>query len=266
MSQDIPDIFKKNFNNLSIKEMKDYLKSIYSTNSFTEKSRYIERLNTFKKVLDFPWRDDQRTVIDEFLKFDKKFYVIHAIFGSGKTTLLLGMMIYGILHRIIKPHELMFVSYNVSIRNEIKRRLKDYGVSSKITVRTFDSIIYEISKATDYPYINLPNFEGKRKHVYKLCFEDTNSFKMNYQPKLIFIDECQDLERQTLDILKYFYPDSRFVFAGDIFQSIQKEPRESILWHFMKELSLEKESIFRMYMSETPRVPRNVLSTLQSLT
>lgn len=262
MSLKYPDILKKDFNNdnITIKEMKEFLKKIQSTNSFQEKDRYIERMKSFKKVVEFTWRDDQRNVIEQFLNFNKKYYVVHAIFGSGKTTLLLGMMIFSIINQIINPDEIMFISYNVSIKNEIKRRLKEYGISSKVTVRTFDSIIYEISKATDYPYINLPNFEGKRKHVYKLCY-DNSEYKVNNKPKLIFIDECQDLERQTIEILNYFYPESKFVIAGDIFQSIQKEPRESMLWHFMK--TYNKDDIYKIYMHETPRVPKNILCTLQ---
>ena len=90
----------------------------------------------------------------------------------------------------------------------------------------------KIAKIAKYPYIDLPNFEGKRKFVYELIF---NKFehKLEYQPNIIYIDECQDLEKQTLDILKYFYPNTKFFLAGDIFQSIQKETRESILWYFM---------------------------------
>ena len=258
----IPDILYEDVTKLTIIKMKEFLKSVYSTNCFNEKNKYIEKIKSYKKVIEFTWREDQKKVIDEFIQFNKKYYVIHAVFGSGKTTLLLGMLIYGLLYKLYKPSEIMFISFNISIKNEIKRRLQEYGISSKVKVRTFDSIIYEISKATNYPYINLPNFEGKRKHVYKLVFDKTEH-KMVYQPKIIYIDECQDLERQTLDILKYFYPNSKFIFAGDIFQSIQKEPRESILWYFMK----EREDVidtYKIYMNETPRVPKNILKSLQN--
>jgi hypothetical protein len=44
-----------------------------------------------------------------------------------------------------------------------------------------------------------------------------------------------------MEVFKRFYPNSKFVLAGDIFQSIQKEPRESVLWHYMnKEEKMEK--------------------------
>jgi len=51
------------------------------------------------------------------------------------------------------------------------------------------------------------------------------------------------------------------VLAGDIFQSIQKEPRESVLWHYINKQ--EDDSIYKIYMSETPRVPSKNLDTLK---
>lgn len=246
---------------LLIREIQEFLQSIGGTYCLGKSSRYLRRLERYRKILNFTWREDQLQVINNFLDFNKRYYVVHAVFGSGKTTLLLGMLLCGLMKQLYKPTDVMFMSFNICIKNEIKRKLKTYGVSSKIVVRTFDSVVYEICKNTGYPYIDLPNFEGKRKHAYKLCFEDCD-YKPRYQPKLIFMDECQDLERQTLDILKKFYPDSVFVFAGDIFQSIQKEPRESILWYFMKQY--EGDDIFRIYMSETPRVPKNILHSLQN--
>jgi hypothetical protein len=38
----------------------------------------------YKNVLDFSWRQEQQDVIDNFLKFEKKFHIIHGIFGCGK--------------------------------------------------------------------------------------------------------------------------------------------------------------------------------------
>jgi hypothetical protein len=253
------EIFDAQLSTLTIPKMKAFLKSINATNSFRTKSDYIERMETFKKVIDFPWRKDQRTVLDNFLFFHHKYYCINAIFGAGKTTLLMGMLINGIIKALIKPDEVLFLSYNISIKNEIKRKLKDYGISSKVTVRTFDSVIYEICKNTGYKYIDLPNFEGKRKHAIELTYNNCD-FTLTYRPKIIFIDECQDLEKNTLDVLNYFYPNSKFVFTGDIFQSIQKEPRESILWYLINN---DVKDCYKMYMSETPRVPQKILSSLK---
>jgi hypothetical protein len=248
---------------LRIKDIQEFLQDVGASYCLGKSKRYLKRLRHFRDVVDFTWREDQEAVLNNFLDFDKKYYVVHAVFGSGKTTLLLGMLIFGLMRQLYQPSDVMFMSFNVCIKNEIKRKLKKYGIGSKIIVRTFDSVVYEICKHTGYneQYLKMPNFEGKRKHALNLCFEGTD-FRLKYQPKLLFIDECQDLERSTLEILRTFYPDTKFVFAGDIFQSIQKEPRESILWHFMKQYT--GDDIYKIYMSETPRVPRNILHSLQN--
>jgi hypothetical protein len=245
---------------LSIPDLQDMFKQVGISHSLARRENYMQRLQKFKDVLDFTWRDDQRKVIEEFIKFEKKIYVVHAVFGSGKTTLLLGMLIHGILHELFKPCEVMFVSFNISIKNEIKRKLTKFGMGSKVTVRTFDSIIYQICKNTGYPHMDLPNFDGKRRHVYNLMFSRDCTYEMPYQPSIIYIDECQDLEKATMEVMKRFFPKSRFVLAGDIFQSIQKEPRESVLWYYTNR---EDKDVFKIYMNETPRVPEKNLKTLQ---
>lgn len=180
---------------------------------------------------------------------------------THNTTMLLGMIILGLIKQNFKPDETMFISFNLSIKNEITKKLKKYGIGNKVVVRTFDSIIYEICKNGNYKHINLPNFEGKRKFAYEISYEESFNFYPAYQPKVIFVDESQDIERNMIDILYRFYPKTKFVFAGDVYQSIQKEPRESILWYYM--LQPEREDVFKLYMKETPRVPPNVLTTLQ---
>ena len=250
----------ESFDSISVSKMRNILKRLDATYSFSCRNEYIDRLKLFQSVIKFPWRDDQKIVLNKFMEYNYKNYVIHAVFGAGKTTLLIGMLLHGIMNNLFMPSDIMFISFNVSIKNEIKRKLGEYGIGRKVTVRTFDSIVYEISKFAEYPYIDLPNYEGKRKFVYELCFNEDFKYIPLYQPSIIFIDECQDLERQTLSILNRFYPNSKFVFAGDIFQSIQKEPRESILWHYM---TTDYDDTYKIYMSETPRVPPKVLESLK---
>ncbi|NBO23531.1 hypothetical protein EBU94_09385, partial [bacterium] len=79
---------------------------------------------------------------------------------------------------------------------------------------------------------------------------------------VIFLDECQDLEKSCIEVLQYFYKDTKFVFVGDIFQSIQKESRESVLWYYMTQP--EHPDIYKMLMYITPRVPKKNLETLKS--
>lgn len=254
-------LLEKDVDVLKISDMKNILKNVGSYHSFKKRDEYVKRVRAFKDVINFTWRDEQIDVINNFIKFDKKNYVIHGIFGCGKTTLLLGLIIHGLLYEKFKPDDVMFVSFNVSIKNEIKRKLKDFGISSKVSVRTFDSIVYELCKVGNYKYLDLPNFEGKRKFVYELSYDKNFTHLPTFQPKLMVIDECQDLEKSTLDVIHHFYPNTCFVFAGDIFQSIQKEPRESILWYFMNVHN--NNDTYKIYMSLTPRVNPSILNTLK---
>ena len=250
----------------TIKEMKEFLKNMGVIHSFKSKDKYIERLSLFRDVLSFTWRQDQKEVIESFLEQEYKYYVINGIFGCGKTTMLLGIHIHSIISGLYLPDQAVFLSFNVCIKNELIQKLRKYGMSSKTEVRTFDSIVYEICKLYDYPHLDLPNYEGKRKFVYKICKEIQEGEKeqviLSINPSHIFIDECQDLEHQTIIIFKTFFSKCQIIFAGDIFQSIQKEPRESLLWYLLNSEEMQ-DTISKHYMKETPRVPKNILENVK---
>lgn len=253
----------------TIKEYSEFLKSIGVVYSFKTKKEYQDRFLLYKKVIDFTWRVDQKDIIDSFLKQEHKYYVINGIFGCGKTTLLIGIHIHSLLNHIYKPEESCFISFNVCIKNELVQKLKNYGMKGKTKVRTFDSIVYEICKLYKYPYMELPNYDGKRKFVYKICKEikagEKDLIEISLNPYYIYIDECQDLESQSFIVFQTFFPNSQIIFAGDVFQSIQREPRESLLWSLLN--NIEIQNISRHYMKETPRVPENILKNVkESLT
>ena len=245
----------------TIREIKDFFKSINVVYTFPNKDGYILRLKKYKDLYTFPWRDDQNEVIQSYFEQKTNFYVINGIFGCGKTTLLLALVVRSILEKAYTPEDIMFISFNVCIRDELKSKLRKFGFKGRISVRTFDSIIFQICKINGYPHMDLPNYDGKRRFVYDLCREDRQE-KIEFQPKVIFIDEVQDLEKQTLKVFQTFFPMSKIVFAGDVFQSVQKEPRESLLWHLLHTKD-ESLSITKFYMKETPRVPKKILSSLQ---
>ena len=243
-----------------VKEYKQFFKDIGSSYSLKRKQDFIDKYNLLYNVINFTWRDDQHRIINSIVKNESKYYVINGIFGCGKTTMLFGILIHFIVSRTFTPSDVMFVSFNVCIKNEIRRKLKPFGFRGKVRVSTFDSIIYSICKRLGYKHLDLPNFDGKRRFCYEHCLDGTAAPQEN-QPKIIFIDEVQDLEKNCLFIFKYFFPDSKIIFAGDVFQSIQKEPRESLLWSL---LNNTEDDVQKYYMNITPRVPRNILSSLQS--
>lgn len=249
-----------------VRVYRDYLKKMGLTYSFVGRERYTERMKLFRDVVHFPWREDQHHMIESFLRQEYTYYVLNAVFGSGKTTLLMGIHLHAMMLSLYTSSEAMFISFNVCIRNELKQKLRLYG-SSSTEVRTFDSIIYEICKIYHYPHLDLPNFEGKRKFVYKICkeieCEETVRKALSVSPKYIFIDECQDLEHQTIILFQTFFPQSQIIFVGDVFQSIQKEPRESLLWYLLHTEEEISSKISRYYMKETPRVPDPILNSVK---
>lgn len=187
-------------------------------------------------------------------------HVLGNFIVSHNTTMLLGMLLRAFWKKLLDPEDIMFISFNVSIKNEIKQKLRGYGLKSRVCVRTFDSLIWEICKKQNYKYIDLPNFDGKRRFVYNLIEQGV---RVNmFQPKCIFIDEVQDLEQQTWKFFTYFYPDATIVFTGDIFQSIQKDPKESLLWYLLHNTSPDV-NIKKIYMYQTPRVPSSILSGIK---
>jgi len=248
-------------------EMKEFLQRIGVTYSFKTKEEYVQRIKVYQSLKTFPWRKDQLDIIQLCLDSTKKNIVVGGLFGAGKSTMILGAHVLSIINGIYTPYDALFISFNVCIKNELTQKLRSYGIPANRTrVRTFDSIIYEICKVYKYEYLDLPNFEGKRKFVYKICSEiNTNLIKLETLsdcPKAIYIDECQDLEHQTLLIFETFFKDCRIVFVGDIFQSISKEPRETLLWHLLHQGNNETYTCYSM--TETPRVPHTILSRVKT--
>lgn len=250
------------------KELQTFLKNLRVPYSYKTKQKLLEKIQVLRDVTEFTWREDQMNVIVSFLEQKHKYYVVNGIFGCGKTTMIMGIHIYAILQGVYTPKDAMFISFNVSIKNELKQKLKKFGMSASTGVRTFDSMVYEICKVYDYPYLELPNFEGKRKFVYSICKQIQCNPEMKKQlptdtPRYIFIDECQDLESQTFIIFQTFFVQSQIIFTGDVFQSIQKEPKESLLWHLLNS-RIDNLDISKHYMKETPRIPQNILNNLKN--
>ena len=66
----------KEIDELKVCEMKDILQKTGGFYCLKNKQEYVGRLQNFKDVLNFSWREDQKQVIDEFLKFKKKYFSI----------------------------------------------------------------------------------------------------------------------------------------------------------------------------------------------
>lgn len=158
-----------------------------------------------------------------------------------------------LLYELQIPRCIQILAFNVAIKNEVKKKLHNKSVN----ISTYDSLIYKICNDMNMENIKLPNFEGKRRFVR----EKIHNIKPNKSIKYVFVDESQDLEKPAYHILKTYFPNASFVFIGDIFQSIQKEPRESLLWYLLQNPIQTRKVIT---METTPRVPKNVLQEIRS--
>lgn len=233
----------------------------FFTNSHYETIESLCRLPKYLKkewkerlcwLYTFPWRPEQLHILKEFQKGEWSLFIIQAIFGGGKTTMIIAMIFDLVLHQKTTIDRIMVSAFNVAIKNEIKKKLKYVG---KIVPRTFDSIVWEICNEMKYPLLKDPNFREKRQFLYQNISKIPPCDSIDY----IFLDEAQDLERQVHCIFQKRFPNAKFIIVGDIFQSIQKEPRESFLWSL-----LQQNHPHTYQMTNTPRVPKPILSEIKS--
>lgn len=242
----------------SIKEYKSRLKAIGAKTTHANKAAYQTYITKLEWYKTFPWRLEQTRVFDAVHTHQR--IVVQGIFGVGKSSMLLGIIFKALIEDGYKPHDIVYTAFNVCVKNEIRKKFSSYGIRNKIQVYTFDSLIYKICKAHGCPNLDEPNYEGRRKFVYNII--TTNNVQLIFTAKLLFLDECQDLEIQALGVFQTFFPKAKFIFVGDVLQSIQKEPRESLLWQLMKNDKYATD-YNRICMYETPRVPVNILNTLR---
>jgi hypothetical protein len=244
------------------KEWIVYLKSRQLKSSFRRKEDLLQYISDIQWAEKFPWREEQQKVIDCFLRLKPPSIIgIQGLFGCGKTTLLLGMLNIGYWKDMFTMSEICFCAFNVCIKNEIKKKIKKWGCKELVHVRTFDSLIYEICQYYEYPNMKQPNYNGKRMFIYDICVKkEKKIYDKYFNIKYLFVDESQDLEKQAFQVFKTFFPNAVIIFVGDIFQSVQKEPRESLLWYISQDL---QKSIHYFYMKDTPRVPFSILCDIK---
>lgn len=203
-----------------------------------------------------PWRKEQMKCLAHFSQPEWKELVVQAIFGGGKTTMMLAMIQHLVLNGMINGHGIAVCAFNVCIKNEIKKKLRFLG--NGFRVQTFDSIIYELCREMGYENLRALDFQEKRAFVRQHISKITPLPEIEY----IFVDEAQDLEKIAYHIFTKRFPCARKIFVGDVFQSIQKEPRESMLWYMLRRPT--SPEYVQYSMTDTPRVPGSVLSEIQT--
>jgi late competence protein required for DNA uptake (superfamily II DNA/RNA helicase) len=101
----------------------DQLRSKGYKTTFKTKQEAQNMLDNIRWYEHFPWHEDQQTIL-QWNIHDKKESVVQGVFGSGKTTVMMG-----IFSKLVETHQVsatsvMFCAFNVSIRNELKKKLK----------------------------------------------------------------------------------------------------------------------------------------------
>lgn len=245
----------------TIADYKSRLRAIGAKVTHPNRAAYAEYMASLEWYKSFPWRPEQTAVFDAVDAHDR--IVVQGIFGAGKSTMLIGIVFKALIEKHYKPRSIMYTAFNVCVKNEIRRKFSSYGIRNKIQVFTFDSLVYKICAIHGCPGLDEPNYEGRRKFVYNLIATKTACVQFNF--RLVILDESQDLEIQALDVFTTFFPRAKFVFMGDVLQSIQREPRESLLWQLISsdKYTADPDTAWRrMFMYETPRVPTAVLKSV----
>lgn len=238
--------------NINLKKIKEILKKKNLKTSFRKKEDIINYINLLCWPWRMDWRKEQNTVIKSYFKKNSDDVVVQAIFGGGKTTMMLAIIYILCLYKRKNITKIFICAFNIGIRNELKKKTRKIG---KIKISTYDSLIYQCCKELGYEDLKQLNFDSKRRFVR----ENLNILNADNDIKYVFIDETQDLEKQCYFILKHRFPKAKFMFVGDVFQSIQKEPRESLLWYLIN--NEKNNMIFKMI--DTPRVPVPILDEIK---
>jgi hypothetical protein len=244
------------------KDLVSMLKTNKLKSSFPKKTDLISYLKQIQWSLSFPWRETQQEIIHHFIQDSFQIIALQGLFGCGKTTMLLGMLNIGYWKNKFKLDDICFCAFNVCIKNEIRKKIQGWSMKEKPMVRTFDSIIYELCAFYEYPHLKKPNYEGKRKFIIEVCKrKEREPFTKYDNIRYLFVDEAQDLEKSCFMVFETFFKNAKMVFVGDIFQSIQKEPRESLLWWITHQ---NQFPISYFYMKDTPRVPQKIFGDIKS--
>jgi hypothetical protein len=221
--------------------IKEQLLSYGTIKTFRTKQIQQDLFQKFQWPLTFPWHEEQQQLRQHYFETSPpcKEVAVQGIFGNGKTTLMMGIFVQGILEKRWKASETLFCAFNLGIRNELRQTLKGYHFKMKPQCVTFDALIYAMCKAHHCPHLDVPNFEGRRRFVECLLRSPSFHPERDIPPSFrsvqqVFVDEAQDLDYRSHHFFRTCFVNARFFFMGDLFQCIQKDPRESLLALYLK--------------------------------
>lgn len=139
-----------------------FLKSQDCRTSFPRKADAQAFIRSLYWMDTFPWNDDQREILRASTTESVE-TVVQGVFGSGKTTLMTGLFHDALLSGALSPSQILFCSFNISIRNELRKKTRVR--KTRPHVRTFDSMIYEVCRHHGMEHLEKPDYEGRRRFV-----------------------------------------------------------------------------------------------------
>jgi DNA helicase-4 len=106
--------------------------------AFVEKE-ILKFKDLFDNVEDYPLTEEQRKAI----VVDEQHNLIVAGAGTGKTSTIIGKAFYLVKKELVKPEEILILSFNSDIVEELKNRINSQ-LGNGLSVRTYHSLGYEI--------------------------------------------------------------------------------------------------------------------------
>ena len=136
----------------------------------------------------------------------------------------------------------------MSIKTELEKEITK--VFPKVQIKTYDGLILKaltvLNKSKHSTKGGDVDFQQRRTEIY----ETLNSVSKKHQDtsiKIIFIDEGQDMDCQSIEFFFTFYPKAKLVIVGDFCQSISKTPTNSLLHRVIT--NREKVYIYRHHLN-----------------
>lgn len=156
----------------------------------------------------------------------KSLKTIEGLAGTGKTTKIKEIC------SDLKHNQILYITFNREIMNEMKKYFSDWNSNSKIIIHTFHSLIYHELKSYNLIPSELKDFENnsniKRKAFLKLeklfinHFSYNNRFYIIDNIKTIFVDEFQNITSNLIKIINIICDrlDVNLYLVGDRYQGI----------------------------------------------
>lgn len=145
--------------------------------------------------------DEQQDALDAIIRGDS--IVIEACVGAGKTTFLQAVC------QTFRDKRILYLTYNRLLKLDAQKKI----AGANVTVQNYHGFVYK--------YLTRRGIHVEPSKQIRTFLDKCSDVPLIYD--LIMIDEVQDLEEDTTDLLLYIAkecPKAQWVFVGDMAQKI----------------------------------------------